>query len=188
MASDIQTLVAEYTRDILLTLAQPARQHSVRPRAARLVPAPEAAPRAGDSATVLNHEGAELLDSGSWFLPSRSRGAESGWSIFVMADQKREAGLSPFFRRGAISASLAPVQLVGAAYRAILNRTVDSDGEAVYSALLSNGALAAPDLFRILVSSDEARGRRERLLIVPASQMPPRGPGEDEPGTVYFAT
>jgi hypothetical protein len=187
MPSNIQTLVAEYTRDILLTLVQPARQHSVRPRAARPAPVQEAA-RPGDSTTVLNHEGAELLDSGSWFLPSRSGRAESGWSIFVMADQKREAGLSPFFRRGAISASLPPVQLVGAAYRAILNRTVDSDGEAVYAALLSNGALGAPDLFRILVSSDEARGRRERLLIVPASQMPPRPVGEDEPGTVYFAT
>jgi hypothetical protein len=133
---------------------------------------------------VIPHDNAEALTSGGWLLAPLSGVRESRWGVYVMAGPRPEAGPTAFVRRGGIDTTMAPAKLVGAAYRAVLNRAVDNDGEAIYSPLLACGNLSPLDLLRILATSDEAAGRQERLLIVPRSRLPPTG--DDEPSTVYF--
>jgi hypothetical protein len=169
MQRDIQALVAEHTRNILLRISErtvyPATL-SGNAAGQRVQDAPKA---------LLDIADTEVLPGGSLIAAHESENTIVGWSIFVRSDSHIEHDSVEFILRGSVSTILDPQHFVSAAYRAILDRTVDTDGEALYSELIISEKLTRLEVLRILASSEEFQDRRERLLIVPVSTKTTQG-------------
>jgi len=166
----MQSVVATYTRDILVNLGEPAGW--------------VANQRAGTlnlARVILDATDADQLDGGSLILVSKPTEPTTFWTIFARTEIQKVPNLIEFAIRGTINLALDASEFVSESYKFILDRSADEDGSAVYTNMITKGHLTHYDVLRILASSDEAQDRRERLLIVP-------GDGRDYGGVTMNPT
>lgn len=161
MKQSLQSIIANYTRDILVSLHAPDQ---VAPT--QVTEEPSRRPQ-----FALDVSDAQELEGGSLLVGAPASEAVTHWLIYARGTLQTEANRPEFLLRGKIDTALEPIEFISAAYKYVLNRDVDEDGKQIYSSLLADKRLSQRDALSILASSKEAQDKRVRLLIVSAARL-----------------
>lgn len=169
MKPSLDLLIANYTRDILVSLHSP---DPGTPDQALEEPSLR-------SQFILDVSDAEELEGGSLLLGPRTSEAAIHWLIYARGSLQSEYNKLEFLLRGRLDTRLEAIAFISAAYKYVLNRNVDEDGRQIYSSLLADKRLSQRDVLSILASSKEAQDKRVRLLIVSSTRLDASGPSPE---------
>jgi len=183
MKQSLQSIIANYKRDILVSLHSPIPETSLQPVEEPL----------RRSQFTLDVSSAQELEGGSLLVGPQPSEAVTHWLIYARGSLQGETGQPEFILRGRIDTAIEEIEFISAAYKYVLNRNVDEDGRQIYSNLLADKRLSQRDVLSILASSKEAQDKRIRLLVVSAgsldiSSRPSEAAAVNPPVSVVIAT
>lgn len=168
MGMNIELLVAENMRDVLLHLrgSKEAFRGLAERQKASDAPLVLSDHESEAPLTTLDVSKAETVEGGSLILAAPAGQILNYWAVLARAESVPQKNRHLFTLRGCVKNDLDPVRFVSSAYRVILERAADTNGEAAYAGRLSAGTLKQNDVLRILLSSREARNKGRTLLVV----------------------